>query len=474
MRIFSYKILLGLGVGVLLLVTLCTTAYAQTQVLNFRVAQYNYKTETRYTKVGVLQDTIYLVAAAPNTPQHLKGWRKDKQSTTFKLSKLEVADWTKTFKPILGAVQTSVEADFVVQEPGAYQLEIVDGGTTIRRILWLFYDDIALQSVRAINKCDGLTLYPVFNYDFDAIRYDKFLYYDLSVEDDLLHLQEVGTKYFKEVNWFDLKNNPVEVYGIIPRPITPPPYKKGGYKVKITTSSGRQFEATTEDLTPVAVLAKMKIEINKDLDGISEQWQDGGEKPQGEMPFYMRLTNASENATVLHWTVQNDLRAVRRGGADTLFYEKTGASSGEYVQPSHEIFTAGVYRAVLRAVNEQTGCEDSMLVNVQVDSALLAKTSIPNVFSPNGDGINDVFQIIEKAKNAKSLKHFEVRIMNRGGALVYEYRGDVRKWEGWNGRKNGKGNLLPVGVYFYVIRAVGWDGTEFAGKEYKGILQLYR
>ena len=128
----------------------------------------------------------------------------------------------------------------------------------------------------------------------------------------------------------------------------------------------------------------------------------------------------------------------------------------------------------LRAVNEQSGCQDTVRINVKVDSALLAKNAIPNVFSPNGDGINDVFQIIEKNKNAKSLKSFEVHIMNRNGSLVYEYKGDIRKWEGWNGRKNGKGEPLAVGTYFYIIRAVGWDGVEFSGKEYKGVLQLYR
>ena len=74
----------------------------------------------------------------------------------------------------------------------------------------------------------------------------------------------------------------------------------------------------------------------------------------------------------------------------------------------------------------------------------------------------------------KSLKSFEVHIMNRNGSLVYEYKGDIRKWEGWNGRKNGKGEPLAVGTYFYIIRAVGWDGVEFSGKEYKGVLQLYR
>jgi len=446
--------------------------FAQSDELSFYLDNADYVGETRYVWANGLHDKIYVSFLAPNSTLHLKAKRVDGQVSDLILSHFETDGWTKEFKQVSSV--SAAEHDFVINTGGGYKLESKVGGNMLTRTLWVFYDDLSLTELRALNKCDGLTLVPVFNYVSDEIRYDKFLYYDLTLTDEVSQVQEFGAAYFKTVNWFNLQGNPVEVYGIAPPKLTPPPYERIGYKVEIESITGRKFTASTSELVPVAVKAKMKIEINRDLDGQTEQWQDGGEKPEGECPFFMRMKNESQNATQLHWSVRNDLRAVRRGQRDTLFYQKTAAGVSEEVRPDSELFTAGNYRVELRAVNELSGCQDTVRVNVKVDSALLAKNAIPNVFSPNGDGINDVFQIIEKAKNAKSLKSFEVHIMNRNGGLVYEYKGDIRKWDGWNGRKNGKGEALPVGTYFYIIRAVGWDGVEFAGKEYKGVLHLYR
>ncbi len=441
--------------------------------LTFYVQAPNYQTQTRYAW-GTERDSIYFIFGAKETTPTATLVAKTQagQSGTFRLSKFHTDGWNKEFLEKENAV--GALASFVVHESGGYQVEFTGaGGVVHKRSLWFFYDDIDLEKLKAVNKCDGLTLAPLFNYDFDAIRYDKFTYYDLAI-DELSECSELGAGYFKNVNWFNSKGTPVEVFGIVPQKITPPPYEAFGYKVVVETLSGKRFEAATQELQPVATKAKMKIQINEDLDGLSEQWKDGGESPQGEAPFISRMISEAKNATKLHFTIRNDVRAVRRGRADTLFYESMPYAQSAEVRPNPNLFTAGVYRAELRVVNENSGCQDTLRIQVKVDSALLSKNAIPNVFSPNGDGINDLFQIIERDKNARSIKQFDVMVMNRGGAKVYEYHGDIRKWDGWNGRKDGKGEPLPVGVYFYVIRAIGWDGVEFAGKEYKGVLHLYR
>jgi gliding motility-associated-like protein len=74
---------------------------------------------------------------------------------------------------------------------------------------------------------------------------------------------------------------------------------------------------------------------------------------------------------------------------------------------------------------------------------------VPNVFSPNGDGHNDVFDFY-----AVNLKTALVRIYNRWGELIFESRNSRDKWDGtFNG--------LPVdiGVYVYVIEATFLDET---------------
>jgi gliding motility-associated-like protein len=67
---------------------------------------------------------------------------------------------------------------------------------------------------------------------------------------------------------------------------------------------------------------------------------------------------------------------------------------------------------------------------------------IPNAFSPNGDGINDTWQI----KLLNSFLNAKVQVFNRQGQLVFNTKGYSKPWDGTS---NGK--PLPIGTYYYVI-----------------------
>ena len=66
---------------------------------------------------------------------------------------------------------------------------------------------------------------------------------------------------------------------------------------------------------------------------------------------------------------------------------------------------------------------------------------IPNAFTPNGDGLNDILKIIGNS-GVKELKGF--KIYSRSGNLVFETR-DLSV--GWDGRF--KGNILPSDIYYW-------------------------
>ncbi|HPX06366.1 MAG TPA: gliding motility-associated C-terminal domain-containing protein [Tenuifilaceae bacterium] len=68
--------------------------------------------------------------------------------------------------------------------------------------------------------------------------------------------------------------------------------------------------------------------------------------------------------------------------------------------------------------------------------------NVPNVFTPNGDGINDFFAV-----QTSGLSRMVLRVFTRSGALVHENTANVIQWDG----KNQMGNELPEGIYFYVI-----------------------
>jgi len=62
------------------------------------------------------------------------------------------------------------------------------------------------------------------------------------------------------------------------------------------------------------------------------------------------------------------------------------------------------------------------------------------------------------------------------GKRIYEYTGHgaaIKDWEGWDGKINGRSDASP-GMYYYIIRAVGYDDISYKGKEYTGVLYLFR
>jgi gliding motility-associated-like protein len=68
---------------------------------------------------------------------------------------------------------------------------------------------------------------------------------------------------------------------------------------------------------------------------------------------------------------------------------------------------------------------------------------IPNVFTPNGDGLNDEFKV-----EAPGLQQFSMQVFNRWGQKMYETSSVDRGWKG--GLDNGS-SLAPDGTYFYII-----------------------
>ena len=86
---------------------------------------------------------------------------------------------------------------------------------------------------------------------------------------------------------------------------------------------------------------------------------------------------------------------------------------------------------------------------------------MPNAFSPNGDGVNDVFKV-----KAKNVMEYQISIFDRWGELVFT-SDDFHK--SWNGEF--KGQLCPIGTYVFIMQANGSNGQN---KSVKGTLQLIR
>jgi gliding motility-associated-like protein len=130
------------------------------------------------------------------------------------------------------------------------------------------------------------------------------------------------------------------------------------------------------------------------------------------------------------------------------------STSATYTSP-------GTYTVRLTA-SKGVGCLDTCYKIIKVD--IPSKLLVPNVFTPNGDGNNDVFFL-----KAANIEDIEVFIIDRWGNKVYETESHTGNFA-WDG-KNFAGKECASGVYFYVIKAKGKDDKEYTEK---GNVSLFR
>ncbi len=170
--------------------------------------------------------------------------------------------------------------------------------------------------------------------------------------------------------------------------------------------------------------------------------------------FYANPTNTTGWEVYYEWRIYHD--------SDTEPYIIRYEENTEF-----EFNQSGLHRAILYAKFTKDGetieqnNEDSPF-SITVSESIL---QMPNAFSPNGDGINDIY----KAKEGyQSLTEFHAYIFNRWGQKLYEWTDPAG---GWDGTFHGK----PVkdGVYFCLVKAKGADGKTYNIKKDVNLLRGY-
>lgn len=101
-------------------------------------------------------------------------------------------------------------------------------------------------------------------------------------------------------------------------------------------------------------------------------------------------------------------------------------------------------------VKAGAGCHDTVNVEVNVKDTLVAS----NIFTPNGDGMNDVFIVKTNGYN-----NFTLEIFNKWGAIVYSVTAKRLYWDGYSSA----GVALPPGVYYFHVTSPDVKGYKLSG-----------
>ena len=127
---------------------------------------------------------------------------------------------------------------------------------------------------------------------------------------------------------------------------------------------------------------------------------------------------------------------------------------------TNSYYETGLYRVFL-SIETEYHCIDTISKYVLIDEYALY---IPNAFTPlTGNGLNDEFK-----PYGYGIKEFKMMIFNRWGELVFTSK-DLNI--GWNGKKDGKEEISPLGVYAYFIEVENIYGEIL---KYEGKLNLLR
>ncbi|MFO8021934.1 MAG: Ig-like domain-containing protein, partial [Perlabentimonas sp.] len=137
---------------------------------------------------------------------------------------------------------------------------------------------------------------------------------------------------------------------------------------------------------------------------------------------------------------------------------------GIYEQPNHGVVTVDsdynlIYTApddyvgqdvlTYQVCSQYGGCSQAN-VNIEIINVGI---EIPEGFSPDGDGINDFFEII----GLEYYDQVKVKIYNRWGNLVYQSMDYKNDWDGTANSSLSVGRTLPNGTYYYIIEIVDTD-----------------
>ncbi|MFT5337011.1 MAG: gliding motility-associated-like protein, partial [Luteibaculaceae bacterium] len=153
-------------------------------------------------------------------------------------------------------------------------------------------------------------------------------------------------------------------------------------------------------------------------------------------------------------------------GGEFFLWDFAGLDQSSQKDPNFQFpfEDEGVYEVSLLATNSQ-GCADSTARTISVEGVL--NVSIPNSFTPDGDGKNDIFIPVLNGHD-EEFHDYEFNVFDRWGVPVFSTRDLI---EGWDGTDN-KGKHVKTDSYVYSVKIRSKYSSE--RKEFQGYVNITR
>lgn len=283
--------------------------------------------------------------------------------------------------------------------------------------------------------------------------------------------------------WWSDSNNPTDTLSLLPilvaTPSTPTTYYLNGIN-KIDSVKVTFVNPPVINLGPDTLLC-LNDSIKLDAfasDAVFYNWSTGDTTSFIQVKdtgvYYVDVYNtgcSSSDTVIVSDYLENDLFDLGTDSTycffngDTLYLKGPVADSylwqptGE-TTPDITVITPAIYTLTATKAN---GCKSTALISVK--EICEPNIFIPTAFTPDEDGINDIF-----LPNINNVENFNFRIQNRRGQTVF-YSEDASK--GWDGKFNGVD--APIGVYVYRLNYLAYDaeGSKIK-KKILGTITLIR
>lgn len=376
---------------------------------------------TSYPSAPAVKDPVFIFCGASGSQKATLNATSPGGTGPFNFTWYKWSDITKSFSIVI-KTETGVSASSAVNlDDGGYRV-LISGGFVATLTGWIFIDSPFSSAALQNFTCDYVALK-------GQAAVDTFYYKNIS--NGLPVKLPNGVSFL----WYSNPSSTIPYPDFLLNPQTfDPPLVDVTYTLEVSDSFGCKSQSSFF-YKSIHVKADFTVEPDK-----------------GEAPLVVTFTDKSVRASRYKWE-----------------FGDTTTSTLSNPDP-HTYYIPGDYSAKL-TVESDLHCIDSMRLDkkITVDPSEL---HIPNVFTPDGDGINDNFMI-----DAKSLRSLSVQVFSRSGLKVYSFFGEgklITDWKGWDGNVNNTSAKASPGVYFYVMKASGWDNRRYSGKEYRGFVYLYR